>query len=148
MALGMGALKCLSSVQCCVCPGHCPVFAACLLFHGVASHCRNQKSLKIGELCLREEKGVDGEAGEVAEGRKGDTELSAADEEVTSGLGIFFQFRIGLKAQVFLQCFLQTSNLHPRTCVDGWVSWFSLKYPHSEEPCAGDAWLPMLPGTN
>lgn len=59
MALGMGALKCLSSVQCCVCLGHCPVFAACFLFCGVVRHRnKNQKSHKIGELCLREEKMV------------------------------------------------------------------------------------------
>lgn len=61
MALGMGALKCLSSV-------HCPVFAVCFPFRGIVSYYKNQKSLKIEELCLREEKGVDGEAGEVAEG--------------------------------------------------------------------------------
>lgn len=109
MALGMGALKCLSSVQCCVCLGHCPVFAACFLFHDVVSHCKNQKSLQIAELCLREEKGVDSEAGEVAEGRKGDIDLSAADEEVTSGLGILFQFRTGLKTQVGIFCKLPTS---------------------------------------
>lgn len=34
-------------------------------------------------MCLKEEKSVDGEAGEVAEGRKADTEVSAADEGVT-----------------------------------------------------------------
>lgn len=81
-------------------PGHCPVFAVCSLFSGVVNHRKNQKSRKIGELCLREERGVDGEAGEVAEGRKADTEVSAADEVVTSGLGIFFQFKNCLKTQV------------------------------------------------
>lgn len=59
------------------------MFAVCFLFSGIVSHHKNQKSLKIGEMCLREEKGVDGEAGEVAEGRKADIEVSAADEGVT-----------------------------------------------------------------
>lgn len=40
---------------------------------------------------------MDGEAGEVAEGTKADTEVFAAEEEMTSRLGIFFQFKTGLK---------------------------------------------------
>lgn len=48
-------------------PGHCPVFADCSLFSGVVNHHKNQKSFKIGELCLKEERDVGGEAGEVAE---------------------------------------------------------------------------------
>lgn len=55
------------------------MFTVCFLFSGVVNHHKNQKSRKTGELCLREEKGVNGEAGEVAEGRKADTEVSAAD---------------------------------------------------------------------
>lgn len=59
------------------------MFAVCFLFSGIVSHHKNKKSLKIGKVCLKEEKSVDGEAGEVAEGRKADTEVSAADEGVT-----------------------------------------------------------------
>lgn len=44
------------------------------------------------------------EAGEVAEGRRAGTEVSAADEEVTSGLGIFFQFKTCHKTQVGIFC--------------------------------------------
>lgn len=80
-------------------PGALPCVCCLLSVQWCCEKCKNQKSLKTGELCLREEKGVDGEAGEVAEGRKADTEVSAADEEVTSGLGIFFQFKTGLKTQ-------------------------------------------------
>lgn len=90
MALGKEVLKCLSSLQCCVCLlkwvclGHCHVFAVCFLFSGIISHHKNQKSLKIGEMCLREEKDVGGEAGG-AESLTGITGL--ADVGVPDGWG-------------------------------------------------------------